>query len=1175
MRFVLEFVRTTESGDPFAFHFGLQRYVQRSPGGTYQEIALDWDEQLLADLAARRTSESAELTQRLGHHMRSLLPGWPALANDITEASLNRLVEVVIRSAAAELYLLPWELLTVESGQYVGALPNVLIRYAWPGVATRSARAPDRILFAWSAADKPVPRSNHAEALSAACAKAGVALDILPHVSASSLSETLAKAKSAGRPFSTLHFLCHGIERDGAFELLWDGDDNAVTHITADRLRDLLAPHADDLSVVTLCACDSGNAGQPDSHLGSVARALHRIKIPAVIGSRYRLSKPGSVAFADVFYQRLLADRTGVPAAFLTARRHLRERSDLADPRDWMSIRLYTGTDELSRRMTSVLPAPTIPRRRPRTPAAMLHAHYQVVPFFEPCRRAELDALQAWLDSRPEAPSIRLFTGPGGTGKTRLFIEWCTRLRTRGWDAGFLEVAAHKDELDALLASERDTFVVIDYAEMHPELFATLSAMLVAHGERFHVALLARNAGDWWQSLKQRDAELGDCLAEYQPLQLTPVQVHEDQRASAFAEACRAFANARGHEPGESRPVALGDRRFSRMLYIHMAALATVDGEQVPVRKLLGHAVTREQQVWLREWAGPTDRDRVAQAECAARVVAAITLRGGARNAEEAQAIATRADGPVGDFVRVLRDLYPSQGSGSYLGGLEPDLLGETLVARVLADAQTPTNYLKALFADADQDALRTGFTMLGRIAIEDPEQAGGWVADVLGVDVAERAEAALDAALAVGEYSAFSPLGRVLTAALEQAGTREVAQALEGRLPELTVSLKELSCWVETTLLRSLPAGDDETIQLKRGSLLNSLSNRYALLGQPVEAMETALEAVQIFRALVETHPDSFLLELATSLHNLGNRYATARQLTEAIEATKEAVALRRALAKARPDAFLPDLAMSLNNLGARYRELGNHYAAMYTTEEATRIRRSLVKAHSDAFHHDLAMGLNNLSLMYMTLRMREEAHEAADEAVQHYRALAKARPDAFLPDLAIGLNNLSLTYGRLGLGAAAREASLEGAKYCRALAQAHHTYLPLLAINLDNLGAIYSCLGQREEGLMTTVEAVQHFRTLVKNHSNTFLPNLATSLSKLSMQHSELGQREEAVSAAREAVHIYCKLASQLPAMFMADLQRCTSSLADRLRSVSHEPDQDIDMVKARQILDHLSRQ
>ena len=79
-------------------------------------------------------------------------------------------------------------------------------------------------------------------------------------------------------------------------------------------------------------------------------------------------------------------------------------------------------------------------------PAALLDSRYEVVPFFEEVRRHELETLQGWIED-PRPTSVRLFTGPGGAGKTRLFIEWTKRLRDRGLDAGFLPDRIEDDDI--------------------------------------------------------------------------------------------------------------------------------------------------------------------------------------------------------------------------------------------------------------------------------------------------------------------------------------------------------------------------------------------------------------------------------------------------------------------------------------------------------------------------------------------------------------------------------------------------------------------------------------------------------------------------------------------------------------------------------------------------------
>lgn len=67
-------------------------------------------------------------------------------------------VVLTLRSAAAELYSLPWELLTIKaSGQHLAELPDVLIRDEWPGTSTTPEPASPsssqgRVLRRWSAA---------------------------------------------------------------------------------------------------------------------------------------------------------------------------------------------------------------------------------------------------------------------------------------------------------------------------------------------------------------------------------------------------------------------------------------------------------------------------------------------------------------------------------------------------------------------------------------------------------------------------------------------------------------------------------------------------------------------------------------------------------------------------------------------------------------------------------------------------------------------------------------------------------------------------------------------------------------------------------------------------------------------------------------------------------------
>jgi nucleoside phosphorylase len=116
-----------------------------------------------------------------------------------------------------------------------------------------------------------------------------------------------------------------------------------------------------------------------------------------------------------------------------------------------------------------VLRVDTFDREDRTNPGTLLNARYEVVQFFEGSRRRELDELERWCDD-PSPVGARLFIGPGGAGKTRLFIEWAKRLQACGWVAGFLPQEVSDDDRTLLLGDASAVFVVVDYAEGRQDL---------------------------------------------------------------------------------------------------------------------------------------------------------------------------------------------------------------------------------------------------------------------------------------------------------------------------------------------------------------------------------------------------------------------------------------------------------------------------------------------------------------------------------------------------------------------------------------------------------------------------------------------------------------------------------------------------------------------------------
>ncbi|OJH38339.1 CHAT domain-containing protein [Cystobacter ferrugineus] len=351
----LEFSRARDAGDPFAFQFTEQEYQLRMEGGVFQSAPFPWNPRVLADLSELEKSEpDRSALQRLGDDLRTFLErlDWARHETALEEAlALGREVHLSFRSAAAELYALPWELLTLRgSGQTLGELPGCSLRYEWPRPkeASRAVLPAQggRLLFAWSAAGGLVPADAHGRALMEACARGDVPFepsrDVLGHVSLQALAEAL---KAAHEPISVLHILCHGGRVGDTYGLLWNParEGGKPELVDGARLRQVLAPYAGTLRMVVLSACRSGGGGALGSHLGSVAQELHRVGIPAVVASRLPLSVAGSTRLTQVLYGELLGGPCSLERALGEARRQLAlEGRGL----DWASLQLYARAGE-------------------------------------------------------------------------------------------------------------------------------------------------------------------------------------------------------------------------------------------------------------------------------------------------------------------------------------------------------------------------------------------------------------------------------------------------------------------------------------------------------------------------------------------------------------------------------------------------------------------------------------------------------------------------------------------------------------------------------------------------------------------------------------------------------------------------------------------------------------
>ena len=435
----LELTRARKAEDPYGFLFEEQAYLSRQTGGGVKSASFPWSERLMADLRAlAREEPDLEAARRLGEQLRRFLDsldwgGQEHLVEHQHEKSGE--LRLVVRSSAAELYALPWELVTLASnGQHLADVPGLTLRYEWPGERRAPVRASEprggRVLFAWSSAGGAVPVEGHLRALGRATEATDfpfdVQRDVLPRVSPGALEERL---RSAPEPVSVLHLLCHGAplpeQASGLYGLAWNasGEGGGVELLEGGRLASLLAPYADTLKLVVLCACHGGDGGRLASHLGSVAQALHRVGIEMVVASRLPLTAEGSVLLAETLHEKLLEESSSLEEALGAARRRLRVG---ARGLDWASLQLYARREGQADLRPVVL-------RPYRGLLAFEPKHRR---FFFGRRRLETALVERVREAaKGTKPRFQVVAGASGTGKSSVVMAGLVPLLPeREWD---------------------------------------------------------------------------------------------------------------------------------------------------------------------------------------------------------------------------------------------------------------------------------------------------------------------------------------------------------------------------------------------------------------------------------------------------------------------------------------------------------------------------------------------------------------------------------------------------------------------------------------------------------------------------------------------------------------------------------------------------------------------
>ncbi|MDA1360975.1 serine protease [Glycomyces luteolus] len=374
-------------------------------------------------------------------------------------------------------------------------------------------------------------------------------------------------------------------------------------------------------------------------------------------------------------------------------------------------IRAHLGTPRL-RSVSADHPVikPAVEQLGEETDFKLITARYGQVDFIEESHGEALADFEAWCDRPDDAGSdvsVRILTGRGGAGKTRLASELCCRLQaaSKGWEAGF----AREDELadwDGYVP-RRPTLIVFDYVE-RPTIASKVARLLsrldalgsrVAHSVR--ILLVSRSTANW---LEQVNAGMARQMRIQKETRLSEKAFDDTMRRLHFAAAYRQFlpADAEGRPPAEHFFPIL-DQRFESPLLVHIAALLAARESNLPYgapagrlqNELLDYLVQRERTM---RWTGEpnltvTAGHRPDQSSQALHAVAIMTLT--EPTAKQAQDF-LKASSLWSDQDNIARReaaaavirLYPGFGPLEAMAPMraapiEPDLVSEHLLVSV------------------------------------------------------------------------------------------------------------------------------------------------------------------------------------------------------------------------------------------------------------------------------------------------------------------------------------------------------------------------------------------------------------------------------------------------------------------------------------------------------------
>lgn len=788
----------------------------------------------------------------------------------------------------------------------------------------------------------------------------------------------------------------------------------------------------------------------------------------------------------------------------------------------------------------------------------LLRAEEELVSF-DQSRKPDLDILIDWLGSDNQPQSVRLITGSGGAGKTRLSLELCKEARKLGWTSGFLSNSIDVKKIDdvwkELIGINKNLLIVIDYAETRQATFLSLIVSILQYqsSKYVRILLIARDGGEWWETLPSRDSICAEFLNSYNttgPHRLSPLYVDLQSRALGYQNALAAFAKYLTI-PAPSVIPNLSGEHFKNPLYIQMAALLALLGNKQSTTQGLTRAILQhEKNYWLKsvsEFYQPNFDIHIEQ------LLSLTTLAGGFQTVELAFKYWGQINKDRIDFItftklyQSMQSLYPGKVG---IEPVRPDLLGEALVVNALMSNYATELLDAVLTSTAEKNVRLHSLTVLARVS-----QNNLTPIDTLIKSFSKNlVSCCIDMISVCSETQSNLPLiAKKAFETLVPNVKSQVFNLIEEEFTNDSSELNEFYCAVsnyncERLRLKHLKKPKNETHLVNYAFGLITFSSSLSNIGRYADAIEASLESVKILEKLDQQFPQVYEEDLATAFSNYASHLHDAGKNIPALDYAKKALDIRQRLA-ALSDDVKPSLAISYGNYAHFLNEDGKSKDAIHYSKLALDIRIQLLE-ESDFSKSQLASSLNNYSIYLSEDGDTENAIKYAESALEITQELAIDKRDLYEPDLAMSFNNYSNRLVANGNFKRAVEYVKQSIEIVQRLKNKNpDRYESDFARSLGNYASHLSDNGDHKSALTIAKQALEIQARLAKENPDRHEPDFATALSNYASHLSDNSDFKSALAIAKEALDIRERLTKENSDRHEPDFATSLSNYANHL--------------------------